>query len=106
MNVIDTKNWTARINKMPSLQGPTFTVSGTVIVGNSATEACLAMAPVQDRSMGIRLELTLKEGAAGLTVLTEKPVTLALQGHVDTTHVVISHDGKELVTISDVEVVD
>ncbi|MFS2156207.1 hypothetical protein ACCD10_02495 [Pseudomonas sp. Pseusp122] len=105
MNVVDTKNWYARINKMPSTTGPTFMISGTVIVTNSATEATLMLDPVQDKSFGLRLLLVLEDKGIGLTVLTEKSVALTLPGYANVSHVQIFHDGKELVQIDEVEIV-
>jgi len=105
MNIIDTKNWSVRINKMPSLQGPSLTVTGTVIVGNSATEAVLVMPPMQDKSMGLRLELKLEQSGAGTTALTEKSVTYSVAGYDDTTHVTIFSEGKELIRVDDIEIV-
>jgi hypothetical protein len=105
MNIIDTKNWSVRVNKMPSLEGPSLTVTGTIIVGNSATEAVLVLPPVQDKSMGLRLELELEQTGAGATVLTEKFVTYSVAGYDNTTHVTIFSDGKELIRIDDIEVV-
>jgi hypothetical protein len=103
VNVIDTKNWYARINKMPSPQGPTFMVSGTVIVANSAIDASLVLSQFQDKSLGLRVELILEDKGIGLTALTEKSVSLSVPGYADTTHVNILHDGKELVRIDKVE---
>lgn len=105
MNIIDTKNWSAHLNKMPSLEGPSLTITGTVIVGNSATEVVLVQAPVQDKSPGLRLELKLGQTAVGATVLTEKTVSYSVAGCDNTTHVVILSDGKELIRIDDIEVV-
>ena len=105
MNVIDTKNWYARINKMPGLQEPSFLISGTVIVANSAIEATLIMPAIQDKSLGLRLELVLEDKGIGLTVLTEKAVSLSLPGYSEVTHVQIFHDGKELLRIDNIEVV-
>lgn len=105
MNVIDTKNWSARINKMPSLEGASLTVTGTVIVGNSATQAVLVLPPVHDKSMGLRLELKLEQTGAGATALTEKSVTYSVAGYDNTTHVTIFSEGKELIRIDDIEVV-
>ena len=105
MNIIDTKNWSARVNKMPSLEGPSLTVTGTVIVGNSATEAVLMQPTVQDKSLGLRLELKLEQTAVGATALTEKTVSYSIAGYDNTTHVTVFSDGKELVRIDNIEVV-
>lgn len=105
MNVIDTKNWYARINKMPGTEGPTFIVSGTIIVANSAVEATLVMPALQDKSLGVRLEVVLEDKGVGLTVLTDKAVSLSLPGYAEVTHVQVFHDEKELVRIDNIEIV-
>jgi len=105
MNVIDTKNWYARVNQMPSTVGPTFTASGTVIVSSSAVHASLIMPPMQDKSLGLRLELVLEEQGIGLTALTEKSVSFSVPGYAHTTHVQIFYRGQELARIDKVEVV-
>jgi hypothetical protein len=105
MKVVETKNWSARINKMSSVVDAGLTITGTVIVGNSATEAVLVLPSVQDMSMGLRLELKLEQRGAGATALTEKSVSYTARGFDDATHVTIFSDGKELVRIDHVELV-
>lgn len=103
---IQTKDWYARINKMPGLSGPTLLVSGTVTVPNSNTEATLVVAAIQDKSLGLRLELQLESKGIGLTVLTEKAVSLSQPSTYDVTHISIFHDGKELTRIENVEILN
>jgi hypothetical protein len=103
MNVIDSKNWSARINVMPSVEGPTLTVFGTVIVANSAIDVSLEPSRIQDRSLGLNVDLVLQERGHGLTALTDKSVSLSVPGHVNTTHINIIHDGKVLTRIDGVD---
>jgi len=103
---IQTKDWYARINKMPGLSGPTLLVTGTVTVPNSNTEATLEVAAIQDKSLGLRLELKFESKGIGMTVLTEKPVSFSQPTTYDVPHISIFHDGKELTRIEHVEILN
>lgn len=102
---IDTKNWLARINKMPSLEGPKLLVSGTVTVPNSATEVTLVESKLQDKSYAMNLDLVLKNDGIGATVMTEKTVSFSMPTNVDVPSVTIFHNGEKLVRIDSVEIV-
>ena len=105
MSLIDSKNWHARKNKMPSLEGSTLVITGEVTVANSAVEASLKVSRRQDRSNGLNVDVVLVEKGVGLSVLTEKAVSLTLQGHQDTTLVQIIHDGKVVGSVPQIETV-
>lgn len=103
---IQNKDWYARINKMPGLSGPTLLVTGTVTVPNSNTEPNLVVAAIQDKSLGLRLELQLESKGIGLTVLTDKAVAFSQPSTYDVPHISIFHDGKELTRIENVEILN
>ena len=103
---IENKDWYARINKMPGLSGPTLLVSGTVTVPNSNTQATLVVAAIQDKSLGLRLDLQLQSNGVGLTVLTEQAVSFSQPSTYDVPHVSIFHNGNELTRIENVEIVN
>lgn len=105
MSLIDSKNWQARKNKMPSPDGPTFVITGDVTVANSAVEACLQLSRIQDRSLGLNVDLVLVEKGVGLAVLTEKSVSLTVPGYQESTHVKIIHDGKVVGSVLQIETV-
>lgn len=103
---IQNKDWYARINKMPGLAGPTLLVSGTVTVPNTNTEATLAVTALQDKSLGLRLELQLESKGVGLTVLTDKAVSFSQPCTSDVPHISIYHNGSELTRIETVEILN
>ncbi|MET0125446.1 MAG: hypothetical protein ABW209_08095 [Pseudomonas caspiana] len=103
---IEHKDWYARINKMPGLSGPTLLVSGTVTVPNSNTQPILVAADIQDKSLGLRLELQFESKGTGLTVMTEKAVAFSQASTYDVPNITIFHDGKELIRINDVEIIN
>ncbi|WP_095093064.1 hypothetical protein [Pseudomonas sp. Irchel 3A5] len=104
--IIQHKDWYARINKMPGLAGPTLLVSGTVTVPNSNTLPTLVVAAVQDKSQGLRLDLQFESKGTGLTVMTEKAVAFSQASTYDVPEIAIFHDGKELIRINDVEIIN
>lgn len=102
---IEAKDWKATINKMPGLSGPTLLVSGTVTLPNSATEATLVVAAIQDKSLGLRLDLQLKSNGIGAAVMTEKAISFSQPSTYDVPHITIFHEGVELARIDNVEIV-
>ena len=105
MSLIDSKNWQARKNKMPSLDGPTLVITGDVTVANSAVEASLRLSRLQDRSFGLNVDLVLVEKGVGLAVLTEKSVSLTVPRYQETTIVQIIHDEKIVGSVLQIETV-
>ncbi|MBI6854463.1 hypothetical protein YA0002_16935 [Pseudomonas cichorii] len=101
---IQTKDWYAHINNMPSLEGPKFMVSGVVTVTNSAIEATLVKNPRQDKSLGLRLDIQLEDKGVGLNVLTDKTVAYSQEGGSEITHVTIYHQDKKLAQIDKIEI--
>lgn len=100
---IQTNGWYARDNRMPGAAA--FTVSGKVTVGSTATNVSLVPSALQDRSLGLRLDLIVESGGIGLTVMTEKTATFTLPGRSEITHVTVFYNGEELIQINDIEVV-
>ena len=105
MNLVDSKNWKAHKNQMPSTDGPTLVVSGDVTVANSAVEASLKVSRRQDRSNALNLDLVLEEKGIGLTALTESSVSLTLPGYQDTPWIYIIHDNKMVAHITQIDTV-
>jgi len=103
MNLINSKNWKAHKNQMPSTEGPTLVVSGNVTVANSAVEASLKVSRRQDRSNALNLDLVLEEKGIGLTALTDKTVSLTLPGYQDTPWIYIIHDKKIVAHITQID---
>lgn len=105
MKLIDSNNWKAHKNQMPSTTGTTLVISGDVTVSNSAVEASLKVSRRQDRSNGLNLDLVLEEKGIGLTALTDKTVSLILPGYQDTPWVYIIHDNKVVAHITQIDTV-
>ncbi|MEF9896841.1 MAG: hypothetical protein RR736_06140 [Pseudomonas sp.] len=101
---IQSKDWHAQNDRMPSTEGPRFRVRGTVTVDSPSFTPVLTMAQIQDKSAGINLELKFEqEEGMFLAVVTEKQVAFEMPG-VDYTipWVHVFHEGKLLYTIKDI----
>lgn len=104
---IQSKDWHAQYDRMPSTEGPCFRVHGTVTVNSPAVTPVLLMAQklmVMNEPEGIDLELILerKEGTF-LTVVTEKQVTFEMrESNRDITCVRVHYEGNLLCTINDI----
>lgn len=103
--LIDSKNWKAHKNQMPSTTGPTLVISGDVTVSNSAVNASLKVSRRQDRSNALNLDLVLEEVGGGWQAHTEKPVSLILPGYQETPWVYIIHDNKIVAHITQIDTV-
>ncbi|AWY42083.1 hypothetical protein DKY63_20100 [Pseudomonas putida] len=102
---IETKDWTAQIDRMPGNQS--FRVHGTVTVAHTGVAPRLEHMKLQDKSFNIRLELKLEtSNEASLQVVTEKPVEFKVMGNSNVTGVSIYHEGKLLHKIDNIMITD
>lgn len=103
--IIETKDWYAQNDLMPSPQGPCLRITGTVVVANPGIEPVLSMRAIQDKSFVLALELTSRElDGIHLQVVTEKSVRFELPGdHRHVPWVTIFHEGRLLTTIKEIE---
>ena len=100
---IQTKNWTAQINRMP---GATyFRVSGTVTVTDSGIMPKLVPSQVQDTPF-LPLELILEDQKGILPVLTDRVVEYKVPGIHAVTSVGIFYNGELLYHIDKVIITD
>lgn len=98
---IQTKDWTAQIDRMPV--SPSFRTYGTVTVANTGITPKLVLSKLQDKSFDLRLELKLeKSNEASMQVLTDKFVEYKVIGNSNVTGVSIFYEGKLLHHIDEV----
>lgn len=98
---IETKDWTAQIDRMPG--APSFRTYGTVTVAHSGITPKLEMTALQDKSFDLRLELILEDaGDYMLPVVVEKIVEYKAMGNSNVTGVSIFYEGKLLHHIDEV----
>ncbi|MEG0858572.1 MAG: hypothetical protein RSD81_22005 [Pseudomonas sp.] len=97
------KDWYIQHDLMPG-SGGSFRVIGTFTVANPGIVPVLEKARIQDKSMGLNLELKLvQEDGMFTQVLTEKEVRFEMPGdHRDIPWVNVLHEGKLLSTINKV----
>jgi hypothetical protein len=101
---IQTKDWTAQIDRMPG--APSFRTYGTVTVAHAGITPKLEFSPLQDKSFDLRLILTLETtDEVSLQVETEKFVEYKSMGNSNVTgvsifyeDVLIHHIDKVLIT--------
>nr|WP_314524100.1 hypothetical protein [uncultured Pseudomonas sp.] len=100
---IQTKNWTARINRMPG--DSFFRTSGIVTVAHPGVTPKLVMTQVQDASHHLRLELILENSNENtLQVLTEKAVEYKTLGNSDVTGVSIYYKNERISHITNITI--
>ncbi|KAB0497843.1 hypothetical protein [Pseudomonas vancouverensis] len=90
---IETKDWTAQINRMP---GDTFfRVQGTVTVDHPGLKPRLIFSPLQDKSFDLRLILIIEE-CLGIywKDKTDKPVEYKITGDSNVSGISIFFDDK------------
>ncbi|WP_346266450.1 hypothetical protein [Pseudomonas sp. WS 5071] len=105
MMIVETKDWKARINRMPG--DNFFRVEGVVTVPHSAVIPKLVIAPVQDKSFDLRMELTLDVPLdIALNVLTDKKVTYKVSGNPNVTGVSIFFEGDRVHHIDEIYITD
>lgn len=102
---IESKSWTAQNDLMPSPEGSTFRVRGTVVVGHPGIVPVLSLSKIQDKSTALNVDLNLEvQDGFFLQVVTEKEVLLELKGnHTNVPWVTIFHDGRILARINDIQ---
>jgi len=102
--IIETKNWSAQNDLMPSPDGGIFRVRGTVVVAHPGIVPVLTLSKMQDKSFALNVDLRLEEqGGAFIQVVTEKEVLLELKGdHSNVPWVTVIHDGQTLVRIDEI----
>ena len=98
---IETKEWKAQINRMPG--DNFFRVEGVVTVPHPTVLPSLVMAPIQDKSFDLRLDLILAAPQdIGLNELTDKKVVYKVAGNSNVTGVSIFFEGDFLHHIDEV----
>ena len=101
---IQTKDWTAQIDRMPG--AASFRVFGTVTVANSGITPKLVLSQVQDTPF-LPLELVLERTAdISLPVLTDKIVEYKVLGNHAPTSVGVFYNGGLLHHIDKVLITD
>lgn len=99
---IESKNWTARTDRIPG--GTTLTISGTVLVNASNVTPVLVPVTVAAHRAHLTLDLQLQSDGIGAQVLTEKQVTYTQPSNAAVLAVKIYHEGELLTSIDDIEV--
>ncbi|VVQ10184.1 hypothetical protein PS918_05183 [Pseudomonas fluorescens] len=98
---IETKDWTAQIDRMPG--AASFRTFGTVTVAHEGITPTLTLSAIQDKSFNLRLELKLETSdKVALQVVTDKFVEYKTLGDSNVTSVSIFFEGKLLHHIDDV----
>ncbi|HKS15073.1 MAG TPA: hypothetical protein VJS90_18740 [Pseudomonas sp.] len=103
--IIESKNWTAQIDRMPSTEGGTFRIHGTVVVAHPGIVPVLSMSKIQDKSLALNIDLNLEtQDGSFLQVVTEKEVVFELKvGYDNVPYATVFHDGQILVRIMDIK---
>jgi hypothetical protein len=92
---IETKGWTAQIDRMPG--AVSFRTYGTVTVAHTGITPKLEMNAQQDKSFDLRLDLKLENSnEMSLQVETDKFVEYKVPGDSSVTGVSIFYEGKLL----------
>jgi len=92
---INTKDWTAQINRMPG--DPFFRTQGTVTVNHPGIMPKLVLSPLQDKSFDLRLDLVLeKSDGIYSQVVTDRLVEYKVTGESYVTGVSIFYEDKLL----------
>ncbi|WP_422418295.1 hypothetical protein [Pseudomonas sp. GZD-222] len=96
------KDWYMQNDLMPG-SGGTFRVRGTYTVANPGITPILEKARIQDKSMGLNLELKLVQEEGIFTqVQTDKEVCFEMPGnHGDIQWVNVLLDGKLVITVTE-----
>ena len=98
---IETKGWTAQIDRMPG--APSFRAYGTVTVAHSGITPKLEMTELQDKAFDLRLKLKLEHSDDYiLPVVVDKFVEYKAMGNSNVTGVSIFYQGKLLHHIDEV----
>ncbi|MVV51526.1 hypothetical protein EJA72_25260 [Pseudomonas sp. PB120] len=98
---IQTKDWTAQINRMPGSLW--FRTTGTVTVAHTGITPKLVMSALQDKSFDLRLELKLEQSDdIALQVVTDKVVEYKALGNSNVTGVSIFFEGEQIHHIRDI----
>lgn len=85
---INTKDWTAQIDRMPG--AASFRAYGTVEVSNGGITPKLVLSKKQDKSFDLRLDLVLEQSEeVSLQVITHKHVEYKVLGDSNVTGVSI-----------------
>ena len=77
---IETKGWTAQIDRMPG--APSFRAYGTVTVAHSGITPKLEMTALQDKSFDLRLELILEDAGDYMLPVSYTHLTLPTTPYV------------------------
>ncbi|MBC3373066.1 hypothetical protein HU762_03845 [Pseudomonas sp. SWRI92] len=101
---INTKNWTAQIDRMPG--AASFRTCGTVTVPHAGVIPTLKRSEQQDKSFNLNLDLSLEgSGETSLQVVTDKHVEYKELGASNVTgvniyfdNVLVKHIDKILIT--------
>ena len=99
---IESKNWTARDDRMPGVN--TLRVSGTVTVTASNVTPVLVPSTAPHAGNVLVLNLQLESDGFGAQVLTEKQVTYTQPSNEAITAVTIYHECELLASIENIEV--
>lgn len=102
---INTKNWTAQIDRMPG--AASFRTFGTVTVPHAGVIPTLKRSEQQDKSLNLNLDLCLKDsGGISLQVVTDKDVEYKELDASNVTGVNIYFNGELLQHIDKILITD
>ena len=101
---IESKNWTAQIDRMPSTEGGTFRIRGTVVVAHPGIVPVLSLSRIQDKSFALNIDLNLEtQEGTFLQVVTEKEVMFEYKGNNgNVPWATVFHDGQVVAKITDI----